>query len=58
MQDKDLFNGVNGRYTDRYDENGIGKKDDDREIASVPRPRKLHFISFVCVCVFFSCPIS
>lgn len=54
MQDKDLFNGVIGRYTDRNEENGIGKKDDDKEIASIPRPRKPHIhqaIGYVLFCV-------
>lgn len=44
MQDKDLFDGVIGKYTDRFGENGI-KKDDDMEIATklsaAQRPRKL-----------------
>lgn len=47
MQDKDIFNGVNGKYTDHNEENGIGKKDDDKEIASIPRPRKPHITPLV-----------
>lgn len=44
MQDKDLFNGVIGKYTDGVDENGT-KRIDDMEIASpttssISRPRK------------------
>lgn len=43
MQDQDLFDGVVGKYTGRFDENGI-KKTDDMEITSklsVPHcPRK------------------
>lgn len=41
MQDKDLFNGVIGKYTDRNDENGATKKNNDAEIASVAKPGKL-----------------
>lgn len=41
MQDKDLFNGVIGRYTDHNDENGATKKNNDMEITkTVEKPRK------------------
>lgn len=64
MRDKDVLNGVVGKYTDRFDENGANgfRKNDDMEIASqssAPRPRKcvangLTIIFFVCllVCLF------
>lgn len=44
MQDTDLFDGVIGKYTDRFEENGI-KKNDDMEIptklSTYHRPRML-----------------
>lgn len=46
MQDRELFDGVNGKYTDGIDENAA-KKMDDLEIVSksdAPRPRKLNKI--------------
>lgn len=43
MQDKDVFDGVIGTYTDRFDENGV-KKSHDMEIATksihAHRPRE------------------
>lgn len=51
MQDKDLFNGVNGKYTDGVDENGT-KRIDDMEIASptsISRPRKKNLIVILLV---------
>lgn len=48
MQDRELFDGVNGKYTDRIDENAP-KKMDDLEIVSkpdAPRPRKSNAIKF------------
>lgn len=55
MQDKDLFNGVIGKYTDGVDENGT-KRIDDMEIASptssISRPRKKNLT--VILLVIFS----
>lgn len=42
MQDKDFINGVIGKYTDRNDERGVTKKNDDLDTAkpTAPKPRK------------------
>lgn len=58
MQDKDLFNGVTGKYTDRIDENGVVKRNGvDAENAmktDILRPRKLFFLVIVVnLFVFF-----
>lgn len=55
MQEKDMFNGVIGKYIDCIDENGIAKRKDDMETKlTVPRPREWKKTQLFNSCLFSS----